>query len=425
MDTQALDQDFFSSLQPAPPHFGGTGALPLVLDPRDYPPEAHPDVKIMLEVGAPGEADRSTGVFEILNQGASGACVAFSTSGGIEADENLDAHKQYHIDAAALYRELGGTGQNGVDSRQTLQRCVDEGAPLIGGGRIKIGSYFRCDNDPGLFVEQIKAAVSTGQVVVIATLLPNTFGGRWQAGQPTQGYHQLLVLGFRGDLFWGPNSWGSAWPGGAGPHPPGFYELSFAYAVSNNFLGGYTYAFFFDPAVVHTPDPQPNPNPQPNPQPNPDPQPQPQPQPASVTIAGKVTGANLSAVAVGSGYQLQGNGLVWPFEVTQVNGPQPDPQPNPNPNPNPQPQPQPDPTPDTLTVRAQPGGIFTSFVVQDQQNNYVAAVVECSAAGQPVPLARSYRVTPAGVISGMVRWRGPGLTIKATAADGRTGSVTT
>lgn len=256
-----VDTAFYNTLPPAPPHFGSTGALEPSHDGRDRPPELHPQVAAALLAGVPNEADRSAGVCEILNQGAAAACVVFSTCTGIQLDNNLDRQICYHFAAAQMYAELGGSGSNGIDTRAELQACVDKGAPLVGGGRVKIGSYFRCDNEPTLFVEQIKAAVSTGQVVVIALLLPTTFSGVWTPGAPTQAYHQLVISGYRGDIFWGPNTWGSGW--GGGQHPPGFYELSFQYCVANGFQGGYCYAFFFDPFEVHGIPPPPPPPPPP------------------------------------------------------------------------------------------------------------------------------------------------------------------
>jgi hypothetical protein len=266
----AATSDFFQQLAPVPDEFGGTGALPLVPDPRDFVPEMHPRLLEKLVTGPPPSFDRSQGSCEILSQGATGACVICSTQGGIQIDNQIERGICYHFDWQTFYKELGGAGSNGVDSRATLQRCVDVGAPTRDGARIKIGSYFRCDNLPGPFEAQIKAAVSGGMVAVIATLLPTTFGGTWRPGTPTTGYHQLEVAGYRDRLFWGPNSWGREWGGGNG-HPPGFYELSFDYVTSQNFLNGYVYAFVFDPFEFHGPQPNPNPEPHPLPQPQPNP----------------------------------------------------------------------------------------------------------------------------------------------------------
>ncbi len=331
-DTTNLDPEFLKSLQPPPDSFGGTGAVPLIPDERDYPATAHPEVRATLLAGVPGSADRSSGVCEILNQGQTGSCVTHSTCHGIQLDNNLDRGICYHFNAMQLYGELGGTGQNGVDSRQTLQRCVDLGAPLTTGGRVKIGSYFAVERVAGRFEEQIKAAVSTGQVAVIALLLPSTFGGRWTPGAVTSGYHQVEIAGYNsagggsGGLFWGPNSWGSGWSSGS--HPPGFYELSFDYCVASNFQNGYCYAFFYDPFEVHTPNPDPGPGPGPGPGPT----------PKRIFIAGELSGAGKEAVAVGQTCPIVIQGKACTIAVntrTESDGPGPNPDPNPDPIPTP------------------------------------------------------------------------------------------
>lgn len=401
---------FRAAAEPAPAHWGGTGALLIPDDGRDYPPEAHPRVREVLAVGAPNEFDRSAGVCEILDQGPTGACVVFSTCTGIQADNNLDRGICYHFDAAAMYREMGGTGSNGIDSRAELQACVDKGAPLREGGRVKIGSYFRCDQTPELFVEQIKAAVAAGMVVVIALLLPSTWGGVWREGTPTAGYHQLLVLGFKDRLFWGPNTWSANWPGGSGPHPPGFYECSFDYVVGQNFLQQHTYAFFFDPFEVHGPTPTPTPIPVPVPVPTPT------PQPAFVGISGKVSGANLSSVVVSDGYTLQGQGLTWPLTVTQVNGPLP------NPIPDPLPIPTPTPDPGQISVKLNPAGIWLEVRLSDPATgSQLAGMVTATLNGAPYPVARP-RTTPG--VAALLRRPVAGAIITGKADDDRKGTAT-
>lgn len=397
---------FRASLEPAPDHWGGTGAILIHDDGRDYPPEAHPRVREVLTVGAPNEVDRSAGVCEILNQGATGACVVFSTCTGIQADNNLDRGICYHFAAAQMYTEMGGTGQNGIDSRAELQACVDRGAPLVGGGRVKIGSYFRCDQTPGLFVEQIKAAVSSGQVVVIAMLLPSTFGGVWREGAVTDGYHQLEISGYRGDIFWGPNTWGATWPGGSGPHPPGFYECSFSYVVSQNFLMQHTYAFIYDPFEVHGPTPTPTPVPVPVPVPQPD----------SAIITGKVTGANINALAANDGYTLQGHGLTWPLWISQV---------TPGPGPGPQPDPGPQPAPGVLKVNLFRQGSFLFVNAQDAGGTYISGTVTVVFGGMSVPayLGRNRTVNSVQAVFRLTGVSGVGV-VTVTADDGRTGSVT-
>lgn len=285
------DQEYLQSLEAPPPHFGGTGAVKLVPDPRDYIPQMHPKVRAVLEVGAVNFADRSSGACEILNQGPTGACVPNSTCGGIQLDHNLERQVCYHFNAQQLYSELGGTGSNGIDSRACLQKCVDVGAPLRDGGRVKTGSYFKIDNIPGVFEEQIKAAIVAGQVVVIAMLLPSTFSGKWTPGAVTSAYHQVEISGFRDRLFWGPNSWGAGWPGSPGEHPPGFYECSFDYAIADGNQRGYCYAFFFDPVEAHGPPPPPPPP----------------PVILSRNLTGVLRGEGLTAVVAGQVMRVDGN----------------------------------------------------------------------------------------------------------------------
>lgn len=268
------EAQYYAALDPIPANWGGMGAVRLVPDARDYRAVWHPEVREVLLAGGGGAVDWSDKVCSIENQGSEGSCVPHSTCSGIQLNENINQQVCYRFNAPQLYRELGGSGANGVDSRQTLERCKSVGAPLVNSnGRVRVGSYFWIDQNPATFATQVKAALVAGKSVVIALLLPSTFGGKWQPGNPTQGYHQIPAVGTDGDdRFWGPNSWSESWPGPGGPHPAGFYEMSFQYCTQSQMQNNYCYAYFFDTVAFDTPPPPPiqvtvtgyNPNPVPS-----------------------------------------------------------------------------------------------------------------------------------------------------------------
>jgi len=288
--------EFLANLEPAPAHWGGTGALRLTPDPRDYRITQIPRVAAQLAAGAPASADLTRFIGSpIYNQGAEGACVAFSTAGlcSLDTDEERGGWQVY--DAERLYREAGGTGANGVDSRLVLSNCVNLGTPKPDGTRVKIvGSYAFVTQTPGTFREEIKASIAAGQPVVIAVLLPSDFGWQSGHGSRTSGYHQLCCVGYDEAYLTVLNSWGP------GFGDKGVGSIAWDYLEADNLQNGYCFAYTTTALVlppvpiptpappvppvpvppVPTPTPTPLPTPLPTPAPKPTPLPTPTPTPA-------------------------------------------------------------------------------------------------------------------------------------------------
>lgn len=253
--------EFFMSLPPNPAPYDsrGTGAQFLEPSPKDYRLEAVPEVKAVLDVGAPPSAELSQWIGGVYNQGALPSCVAHSTCGMKSIEDNIEHRSWFTYDAVGLYQANGGTGANGVDTRQVLQYALDTGCLNQGNGkRYKIGSYAFAPRSPGQFEETIKAAIAASRPCVVALLLPQNFGAE-SSGNPTQAYHQVVIYGYDATWAYILNSWGPAWANG------GRGKVRWDYLTQQNFLNGYNYAF----AVVDALD-EGSPSPQPEPQPSPD-----------------------------------------------------------------------------------------------------------------------------------------------------------
>ncbi len=205
------DAEFHASLLPEDPSWGGTGALPLYPDPRDYEMSRIPEVRAMLEVGAPASYDLIPYVKGVYDQGQTAACVAFSTAGMKSIEDMLEHSAWNTYDAPALYAANGGTGQNGVDTRRVLQYAQDTGLLVLGAtARYRIGSYAFAPRVAGQFEDTLKAAVAANRPCVLALLLPQNFG--WDSsGGITQSYHQIGVCGYDATNVIILNSWGSWW----------------------------------------------------------------------------------------------------------------------------------------------------------------------------------------------------------------------
>lgn len=392
MTTQEIA--YLKILAPPDPDWRGTGSLKLHPDPRDYDLRSFPGVQAQLAAGVPDTFDLTPLVKgAIYDQGATPACVAFSTAGLNSMDDVAENARWETFDAAAMYRAAGGTGQNGVDTRLVLQQATDTGVPILGGnGRVKlIGSYAFVPQQPGVFRQTIKAAIAAGQPCTLALLLPSNWG--WDSsGSPTSGYHQVVGIAYDATWLTILNSWGSGWGRN------GMGRVPWDYLEANSLQNGYCYSYSTTQLKIE-----------------PQPQPQPQPQPTGVIIGGKVTGANLSSVVVGEGYQLSGQGLTWPFTITQVNGPKPDPQP----------QPQPQPQPGTLTVTLTAAGIWSQVRLADPATGgYLSGMVSATLSDRPYPVARP-RTTAVGgqVIPALIRRPVQGAIITGKSDDGRTGTA--
>src|SRR5437762_1114201 len=104
------------------PRWGGTGALPLSPDPRDFDIRLIPQVADVLAAGVPDSVDFSRFVTgPIYNQGSEPSCVAFSTCGLCSVDEVEEGLPWDIFNGHILYLEAGGDGVHGVDTRRVLE----------------------------------------------------------------------------------------------------------------------------------------------------------------------------------------------------------------------------------------------------------------------------------------------------------------
>ncbi len=251
------DPAFLSSLDPTPPWFQGGGAVLHVPSLKDYSALSLPGVAELLHAGALDPVDWSEEIKFVENQGQEGACVGFSTATdnsflNYRADRGWDRG-----DGRKLWQELGGVGQNGVDSRATLERVRAEGAPLQAGGRLKgISAYTFAPRVPGTWRQTIAAGLSLGKGCVVALLLPPDLGWNSGSGKTTL-YHQMKAVGFTGigdgDYCIFVNSWGPSFGN------RGFCRVPWIQMEGDNFQQGYVYAFVNDPLVEVTPPPPPPP----------------------------------------------------------------------------------------------------------------------------------------------------------------------
>jgi hypothetical protein len=265
------DVEFVKTLDPIPDHWGGLGATRLHVDPRDYDIRILPGVAEALAAGVPAAADL-TGFIrgEVLNQGATGACVAFSTAHLCAMDTVIEGQAWPNINAPLMYSRAGGTGSNGVDSRLVLNQTVDDGAPLMAGGAVHpIKSYAFVPQQAGIFTDTIKAAVAAGYPCTLALLLPADFGWRSGNAARTAGYHQVMICGYTADGYWIIlNSWGPGWPGGGGSPHPGVGSILMSYCEMDGLQNRYCYVYTVAAVDVNPPPPPPqvtvtgyNPNP--------------------------------------------------------------------------------------------------------------------------------------------------------------------
>lgn len=392
--------DFLQTLTPSDPSWGGTGSLRLHEDPRDFPMSLLPG---FAEAPLAFPIDYSPLVQTIIDQGAEPSCVAFSTCGLAAAEEFAGDRTWETGDGHRFYRECGGTGANGIDTRLALDKARSEGVPLLSGSeRTRIGAYLFATMSPGAFQADICQALSLGHLCTLALLLPSNFG--WDSsGSITQSYHQVLVVGATGladnDLVVICNSWSANWGN------RGFGRIPWGFITQQNMQNKYAYSYAVTPFGIS-----------PTPTPTPIPVPVPVPTPAFVGISGKVSGANLSSVVVSDGYTLQGQGLTWPLTVTQVNGPLP------NPIPDPLPIPTPTPDPGQISVKLNPAGIWLEVRLSDPATgSQLAGMVTATLNGAPYPVARP-RTTPG--VAALLRRPVAGAIITGKADDDRKGTAT-
>lgn len=315
--------EFHRTLQPAPPHFGGTGALVLHPDPRDYDYRLLPGVCDVLEAGVPDSFSLTQYITgPPLNQGSEPSCVAFSTCNLSALDGVEDGGPWLVFDGHGLYREAGGNGTNGVDTRVVLDIVTKQGTPLLSGGRKQtVGTYVFLPQVPGQFRQAAMAAIAAGHACTVALLLPEGFGTA-SSGPMTSAYHQVDMVAYRRtpkeqvQIY---NSWGPSFG------QSGLAWLDFDYLEQQGMQNNYCYGYATTPAVV-------NPNP---------------PPPSGVTITGLVTGGATAALAVGQSYPLNPGDVL---SITSIQG---------------QPAPPPPPPPP-------PGSLMVGIIARRYSNNSVA-----------------------------------------------------
>lgn len=451
--------EFLKTLSPTPYYYGGTGALKLHFDPKDFDLRSDPKVAAKLPTAAPPNGDILNFILGPPdNQGASPACVAFSTGNGSSIDEAAVANIWESYDCAALYIEAGGNGTNGVDTRVVLDIAVKQGIPYAGGRRKVIGSYAFVPQQLGIWRETIKASILAGQPVTLALLLPIPFG--WNSGTVrSSGYHQVIVCGWMTDAqgveWWIVfNSWGPGWPGEAGSPKPGVGRVRCDYIEADGFQNSYAYAYGTQRVAIPNPTPVPTPTPLPTPTPTP------------IIVSGYTGTALLPSVRAGSAFVIQGSGFAGGNLTVQMGG-----QPlvanrgsdasivctapaqaivsavqvrvegsqadgpllavTPSVSPTPAPTPIPTPTPDPIPT---PGGLLVQVPVHRYSDTFLGvwAYVSDATTHQPVvaqitgmvgSVALAPRETAVTSWSLKGDFAGPqAVTISAKTADGRTGT---
>jgi hypothetical protein len=226
-----------------PPDFQGTGALRLKPDWRDFQLARHPGVAAALATFPDAFSLWQYQTGPALNQGATSACVAASSSHMQAMYESMEQGKWLTFDWQTLYAENGGTGNNGVATRDVLQDMQTRGAPVLDSPlRFKIQNYAFVDfSDFAGAIATVKAAVSIKKLVVLALLLPDDFNKGMGAGaassKVTSSYHQVLIGGYSPTVLEDLNSWGS----GYGVNGRGSIEIDFlARAEQRGWLYGFS-----------------------------------------------------------------------------------------------------------------------------------------------------------------------------------------
>lgn len=239
-------------------HGHGTGALKLTPDFRDFKLRLHPKVAPMMTAMPDAYSLRRYQKGPALDQDGKAACTAGSSSHMQAFYEVMERGKWIVFDWDRLYTENGGTGNNGLSSRDVLQDLQDQGCPVLGSDeRYKIKQYAFVDfsSNFDLAIQTVKAAIAADCPVVLAMLLPSDFGER-ECGKPnstvTSSYHQVMIGGYSPDGLDPFNSWG-----------PSFADLGWCH-IRTEFLArpqqrGWLYAF----TTLDAPDPVPPPLPLP------------------------------------------------------------------------------------------------------------------------------------------------------------------
>lgn len=383
-------EEWRKSLPPAPVPPDLLGLNLRAPDPRDYDMRLIPGVAENLAVGFPDSYDLVRQINgPALNQGSVPSCVAHTCAGMMQIFQQEEESIWRLFDAPRAHRETGDPSQ-GRWPDDLLKYCREQGMPLANTeSRYKIISYaFAPKTSPEEWANTIKAAVAADHPCPVCLLLPSLFG--WESGGTiTQGYHEVLIVGYRRDAFLIRNSWGDDWgKNGLGWVPIGYLNQS-------NWQNGYVIAHTVtDEILLPQPQPQPEPQPEPEPEPQPEPQPEPEPQPVMLGVAGRLSGGGLEFVKAGTVLIASGGGFSGNLQVDRVDG---------QPEPEPEPQPEPQPEPGDLTVDAQiwPAygrGHLISVKVQGPASSVTVTVAQ---AAENKPLTGPTTLRPSDA------WQGP------------------
>lgn len=257
-----MHDEFLLSLSPPSPDWQATGALFRPQDQRDFRLELLPEVIEARAAGLPEEFSRASQMQGVYNQGSIPKCVAASTCLAKGMEEVADIGRWQLYDDDELYRANGGNGTNGVPTGQVLDYARNTGLLARDSQRrFRIASYLFVPQTPNEFRMTLAAAIQATGPCVLAILLPQNFG--WtSSGQPTNGYHQVVALGWQGLSDNGYCEIGNSWGGNWGQNGRG--RVPWAYIEQNNFLNRYNYAARmedFRDGSVEPPPPDPINNP--------------------------------------------------------------------------------------------------------------------------------------------------------------------
>lgn len=374
----------------------GTGALLLTPDPRDWSAFQHPAIAAAIDAGVPDTVALGGSIGSVYDQGAEGACVAFSEAGAVSREETVQGRPWVVLDAENLYRRNGGTGANGVDTRQTLQDIVSNGINRLDGGPpIHEKSYMFVPKDPLVWEQTIMAALSVGKPVTLATYLPAVNGSEnfgWNSdGTPNpQRYHQIYLDG--GDPEWWTfvNSWGP----GFGQNGRGRIKKSY---VDPNRADVYAYIIEPGDSVIPPPPPPPPPN----------------VRKITGSAVGIAQGVGSNLFAVGQSIPVASGAFTGTISITQID----------DGNVLPPPPPPPPPPPGTLKVNIARGRGYLAANVMDG-SKYLQASCDLVLGG----VDKGTRpTTPSGATAIAAIWSAANVpagtlaVVNVTAADGRTG----
>lgn len=193
------------------------GAIPSPTDPKDF--QLLP--KLDMAARLPSRFV-STLLAPPLNQGNTGRCVAFASTGVKQWEERRDGHGFLDLDADWLYLQAGGSAdrQRGLTTRAALSVLLHQGIPIVGrpdtAASSRIAEYFAVP----FTVDALKRALIQFGPLLIASqwfatwfhpvkgVIPAPIG-------PAIGGHARVLFGWDDSVNGGSalvrNSWGRRW----------------------------------------------------------------------------------------------------------------------------------------------------------------------------------------------------------------------